>query len=767
MGSLVLRCPMCCDETFNNLQLLKDHLLTMNNLYCPNGCSFRSETVADLIQHLDECIQVDDVTFGGDSCEINDNENDHQNVEDLSDDFLVNDDGIMTINGSQDIQADDNEQFEIDQVNCDIKNEYLELNEITDNDNLDNNDDTNDEFLYQTIEDNLEESQVLYVQDTDGIIKDDSMIETFQDDTIEYIDAEQNFIEIDQQEQMPIDDLVDTDNTYNYCNICEISFESFKEHMAEFHPDLSATQIKNDDDNDEDIYGDVETIIPEETPVPLTIKPQRRSAMQTLRVEHCTDEEGRSYMRKVVQIEPFWDRTNTTNETKPTSMIEKFFSSTKNAINNNKIRGNNQETSETLTGDETKLQRPYRCQQCLKLFTHSGEFRLHVCVNGKNQCKLCDKAFATIKALQTHLKYHIDCKKNEIFKCTICGTEFTSHKSLRLHARMHAPVRSRRIEAPEGDSKDCFTCKECGKILSESYKDAHMALHTSDAVTCEICNRKFGTTESLEMHRAVHQELGITKNQLTNETDIPQPDPLSLSPDSPVPRNSSPTKVTSSDPPDPSKPYQCQYCPKRFRRPHEKVKHERIHTGEKPHICEVCGKTFRVSFCLTLHMRTHTGVRPYECKVCNKKFKASSVYNHHVLTHGDARAYKCDYCTKTFKTRVQLAGHKNSHTKPFHCTECSRPFASLYAARNHIETHKKDNNLKFTCHICGASYGRAFALNDHMKSHADNDDNADDDLQQTLQPPEAAREEEVQDDYIMNEEITEEELINDSSVIIG
>lgn len=38
---------------------------------------------------------------------------------------------------------------------------------------------------------------------------------------------------------------------------------------------------------------------------------------------------------------------------------------------------------------------------------------------------------------------------------------------------------------------------------------------------------------------------------------------------------------------DSQKPYQCQHCGRRFTRPHEKVKHERIHTGEKPHACEV------------------------------------------------------------------------------------------------------------------------------------------------------------------------------------
>lgn len=157
-------------------------------------------------------------------------------------------------------------------------------------------------------------------------------------------------------------------------------------------------------------------------------------------------------------------------------------------------------------------------------------------------------------------------------------------------------------------------------------------------------------------------------------------------------------------------------------------------------------------------MRTHTGVRPYECQHCGKRFKASSVYNHHLLTHGDERAYTCPYCPKTFKTRVQLAGHKNSHTKPFRCTECSRPFASLYAARAHIQTHKKDNNLKFSCSICGASYGRAFALKDHLKQHE----------KDLSAPTEALRDGEIPDDissFILaeNDDIDEEDLIVPSS----
>ena len=95
-----------------------------------------------------------------------------------------------------------------------------------------------------------------------------------------------------------------------------------------------------------------------------------------------------------------------------------------------------------------------------------------------------------------------------------------------------------------------------------------MALHSGDSVTCTVCNRKFDSADSLAMHAAVHTELS--------------------QPHSPTPPTTVTTDTaTTAEPVENQKPYQCQHCGRRFTRPHEKVKHERIHTGEKPHACEV------------------------------------------------------------------------------------------------------------------------------------------------------------------------------------
>lgn len=186
------------------------------------------------------------------------------------------------------------------------------------------------------------------------------------------------------------------------------------------------------------------------------------------------------------------------------------------------------------------------------------------------------------------------------YKCKDCGTVFANNKSLRLHLKMHKPVHQKTIEesiqsdmrgvkeeAPE--QKTTFHCEKCNKDYDEAFLAMHLKMHSDEpSYLCSICNKKFESEEHFAMHQNAHQELRTVYGKQTRKKDTPRP-------------------------------YSCQYCDKKFIRPHEKVKHERIHTGEKPHVCEVCGKSFRVVYCLTLHMRTHTMVRPYVCATCGRR----------------------------------------------------------------------------------------------------------------------------------------------------
>ncbi|KAL6254897.1 hypothetical protein P5V15_014238 [Pogonomyrmex californicus] len=785
MGSLNLICPMCCGETFNNPQSLKYHLLSMtDNLYCP-GCSQRSDSVSALIQHLDMCeqdlkykvkpeIMTDKFRKGGKESEIKMDVLMDIKGQQINRGFLatMSDNGVVIMGDPQMIQMDENGEIKViekmdtegmqpHQNSLDFKMSEG-LSDITggvqrrpqpsqglvaipiSNANVD----CKATLMEKSIIAVLPENSELLNGEATALINVDRINETEEIDKSGFLQVKRELCELE------------SDAVYS-CTSCEMSFNSVLEHIKQFH------------DGQEVLLEMAEQLNDLETTNPTSatsegsenmVNARQRQTMNTLRTEECVDSEGRLYTRRVVQIERFWDRTPiqvTTSQSTKSPMIEKFFSN---------VEGVKVREKQCLA---TASMQMYKCNQCLQQFSKLGNFRVHACLRGNNRCEHCDQNFATPKALQLHAKVH----ENEVdlsqktFICTICGTEFCSHKSLRLHSRMHAPVRARHVDAPEGTPNATFICSECGKTLSESYKDAHMTLHTGDSVTCTVCNRKFDSADSLAMHAAVHVELAppqsptpqisvsvssivdTTMTQAISTTMSTMYVPVTTTSTTAVTTVTTTTMtmatVTTAESSDNQKPYQCQHCGRRFTRPHEKVKHERIHTGEKPHACEVCGKTFRVSYCLTLHMRTHTGVRPYACQHCGKRFKASSVYNHHLLTHGEERAYTCPYCPKTFKTRVQLAGHKNSHTKPFRCTECSRPFASLYAVRAHIQTHKKDNNLKFSCYVCGASYGRAFALKDHLKQHS----------QDVLAPPEPAREEEVHENFLLGEEIEEDDFI--------
>ncbi|KAL0871275.1 hypothetical protein ABMA27_005027 [Loxostege sticticalis] len=487
------------------------------------------------------------------------------------------------------------------------------------------------------------------------------------------------------------------------CNTCGVSFSSVAEHIQNYHNDQEVVVTESLEDDTSPLVETLEydTLTNEVlSPVPVNKQKTTRqvitetgdiveeSIMMDIANESGTEEyivpnvlqkvekQNRNQGKRFVQIDKFCD-----------SLVKNINPNNEKAGAYHKVVVNEIKTSSGA------VQKSYSCLSCNIVVNKLEDFKLHPCKTLKYQCVYCSVAYDNSKSLCAHMKVH-KVKSDGIvtvdgpvrYECEVCNTSFQSNKSLKLHKRMHDPVKARTIEPPvenadgtEG-SNSLYKCPVCEKMIPIDYLTIHQESHKSNELNCSICNKKFYSSDYLQMHMTVHSMDKVP----VNKTD----------------------KVL---------PYSCSYCNRRFVRPHEKVKHERIHTGEKPHSCEICGKSFRVSYCLTLHMRTHTGARPYTCAHCGKRFKAHSVYNHHLLTHSEIRAYKCPYCPKAFKTSVQLAGHKNSHTKPFSCPHCNRPFASLYAVRVHSETHARQNNLKFSCSLCGASYARAFALKDHVK----------------------------------------------------
>ena len=75
---------------------------------------------------------------------------------------------------------------------------------------------------------------------------------------------------------------------------------------------------------------------------------------------------------------------------------------------------------------------------------------------------------------------------------------------------------------------------------------------------------------------------------------------------------------------------QCKTCGKKFKKPSQLLRHERIHNGEKPFVCNVCEKAFNQKNSLDLHSRKHTGEKPYQCEFCKMGFTQNGNLRAHI-----------------------------------------------------------------------------------------------------------------------------------------
>ncbi|XP_075980237.1 uncharacterized protein LOC142979284 [Anticarsia gemmatalis] len=703
MGGLQIECPLCCDKRFDSKKELLDHLTTITeNLYCPI-CKSKLTSLESLTEHLRlyDCQTVHN--DGVQNIVIYEQTMHADGIENVPNIKLADIKSLTDVSelGASDTSSEyiTDQPYEVQESSGDVGNMYVDLlgkqlpKPILQTQEL------------KLIKENGENRYVIVTQDNGELSEDNTIVTKQNNDgtisltTVKDIKLESETLIASTTEEENNDAEIYT------CNVCSVSFTSVMDHIQNYHNDQEVVveDIPTEQTHTTEVPVEYDPLDGEETSTNDKQAPRRvitdtgdiveeslickendtdqqtdaaPADVSILKAKLLLDKQGRMvHTRRVVQVEKVC-----TVATKNANETEKGKTDPYHKVVTKEMQ--------TKTGFTVKM---YHCMSCNINVSDLNEFQTHPCKVLKYACPRCPAAYENSRSLCAHMKVHKSKPDGSpdvpiSYECEVCSTVFPTNKSLKLHKRMHDPIKSRPIEppveSPEGkDIVGLYCCNVCDKMIPYDYRAIHEASHlTSDKMNCSICNKKFSSLEYLEMHMNVHNLDKVTVNKQ-----------------------------------DKSLPYKCLYCNRRFARPHEKVKHERIHTGEKPHSCEICGKSFRVSYCLTLHMRTHTGARPYACAHCGKRFKAHSVYNHHLLTHSEVRAYKCPFCPKAFKTSVQLAGHKNSHTKPFACTHCNRPFASLYAVRVHTETHARQNNLKFSCSLCGASYARAFALKDHIK----------------------------------------------------
>ena len=168
---------------------------------------------------------------------------------------------------------------------------------------------------------------------------------------------------------------------------------------------------------------------------------------------------------------------------------------------------------------------------------------------------------------------------------------------------------------------------------------------------------------------------------------------------------------------DQSKPYECDYCERRFKHTQQRRVHVMSHTGERPHVCPYCQKGFKTLAQKTDHIRVHTGDKPYKCTICWKEFGKYATMKKHLNTHLDTPPYSCPHCEKAFYLADKLKVHIREHTneRPFKCDECERAFRNT----NHLKFHKMvhSGEVPFRCEICWKGFQDKVKFDRHQICH--------------------------------------------------
>ncbi|XP_055327974.1 zinc finger protein 28-like [Paramacrobiotus metropolitanus] len=175
--------------------------------------------------------------------------------------------------------------------------------------------------------------------------------------------------------------------------------------------------------------------------------------------------------------------------------------------------------------------------------------------DGRAECGLCGKLYATKKCLKIHLRLHYGIKP---YQCSFCPKSFAQSNVLKAHIAYHTGRRD-------------WVCEICNKAFTQSaHLRTHRKTHSSQKdYQCPYCQRCFSSKQRCETHIRHH----------TGE---------------------------------PNYRYVCLACDKCFTRSESLRYHENsVHRGFRPYICSdrSCGKTFSRQSSLKRHIRSVHGLK--------------------------------------------------------------------------------------------------------------------------------------------------------------
>ena len=336
----------------------------------------------------------------------------------------------------------------------------------------------------------------------------------------------------------------------------------------------------------------------------------------------------------------------------------------------------------------------FTCDICQKGFTQRTNLQTHKRTihqissetSRENICPHCGESFLGKVALDKHkLSTHKDVS-DEL--CSICGKGFVTLDQLRRHEAVHT------------NRKRSYRCDFCSKAFfrADILKN-HMKIHT-EPVFCQICDKKFALTKTLNRHLRLRHGIDETIASLSDDDRDFECRECGKSFSSKVDLK----KHISDLHPLLDSGLVCQHCGlNKLKTLYSLKRHLQKHKcpllAEEE--CPECIADRSVYQKLQKHIRLNNMMRVQECELCLKKFRTRQELDNHAITHTKEKSFQCDICFEMFSYKSSLQQHQNRHEKglildSFPCDCCERVFKTQASYKSHMKSHEKIRTLSST-----------------------------------------------------------------------
>lgn len=135
--------------------------------------------------------------------------------------------------------------------------------------------------------------------------------------------------------------------------------------------------------------------------------------------------------------------------------------------------------------------RPYKCDQCIKEYTHLHRLVRHKKVHVLTFCEYCKDSFTYH---EDHMRKEHGIELAHPFACEQCGRGFRAKSTYQAHVLLH------------DEENRTFKCSLCAKAFFHATDlRKHIKTHSNvRSVICEVCGDGFKSAETLKCHMRRH-----------------------------------------------------------------------------------------------------------------------------------------------------------------------------------------------------------------------------------------------------------------------